>query len=99
MKYRGDGVSSHDYEVKKLHFDGKAFDAVVFYLRAGEPVNIDLEAVLKKTKLWTVPTASKPEAVHHLVFEIAPQAEGIAEIHISKFTARLGETDGGGSDD
>lgn len=98
MRFSRNGKSSHDYEVKRLHFDGMTFDAVVFYLRAGEPVNIDLEGVLKTTNLWTVPTQSQPEAVHHLVFEVAPRSPGgIAEIYISKFTARLEEDAIGGS--
>lgn len=92
LKHRGNGISSHDYEVKRLHFDGSTFDAVVFYLRAGEPVRIDLEAVLRATNLWTDPTTSNPEADHHLVFEVAPQTpDGTAEVYISKYTATMSE--------
>jgi hypothetical protein len=43
LRYSADDASSHEYEVKRVHMDGATFDAVVFYLRTGEPVNINVE--------------------------------------------------------
>ena len=43
MRYSADDTSSHEYEVKRVHMEGATFDAVVFYLRTGEPVNINVE--------------------------------------------------------
>ena len=73
MKYPPDAASSHKYEVKKVHTDGKVFDAVVFYLRAGEPVKINVEEVLKKTNLWIEPATSNQSQEHHLIFEVEPE--------------------------
>ena len=42
MRYPADDASSHKYEVKRVHMDGTTFNAVVFYLRTSEPVNINL---------------------------------------------------------
>lgn len=95
MKYVEDRASSHEYEVKRLHLDGATFNAVVFYLRAGEPVNIDLEAVLRKTSLWQPPTESEPETEHYVVWEVAPQEpNGITDLYVSRLTATLKEDDG-----
>ena len=95
MKYVDDSVSSHEYEVKRMHLNGATFNAVVFYLRAGEPVNIDLEAVLRKTSLWQPPTEAKPETEHYVVFEVAPQEpNGITDLYVSRLTATLKEDDG-----
>ena len=95
MKYTDDSVSSHEYEVKRLHLTGATVNAVVFYLRAGEPVKIDLEAVLRRTSLWQPPTESKPETEHYLVFEVAPQQpDGITDLYVRRLTAMLKEDDG-----
>ena len=53
LRYPADDASSHEYEVKRVHMDGATFDAVVFYLRTGEPVKISVEDVLRKINLWT----------------------------------------------
>ena len=75
--------------------DSSTFDAVVFYLRAGEPVNIDLEDVLKNTNLWVEPTDSNPRLEHHFIFEVAPQNdEGTVELHFSRLDVELKEAGG-----
>lgn len=53
MRHRPDKFSSHPYEVKNVYMKGSSFKAVVFYLVAGQPVQIKIEDVLKKTNLWT----------------------------------------------
>ena len=90
MRYAADEASSHEYEVKRVHMDGATFDAIVFYLRVGEPVNINVEDVLKKTKLWTEPSESCPKKEHHLIFEVAPSDEREpVEIYLSRFDVEL----------
>lgn len=92
MRYPADNVSSHDYEVKKLHLNGATVDSVVFYLRAGEPVHINVEDVLKKSRLWSEPTPAEPKKEYHLIFEVEAEDEhGAAEIHISRFDVDLKE--------
>ena len=92
MKYPPDEASSHKYEVKKVHLDSATFDAVVFYLRAGEPVSINVEDVLKKTSLWIEPTKSRPKQKHHLIFEVEPEdGKGPVELYISRFNVELKE--------
>ena len=94
MQYPPDDASSHSYEVKKVHIDGSTFDAVVFYLRSGEPVNIDLEDVLKNTNLWVEPTDSNPRLEHHFIFEVAPQNdEGTVELHFRRLDVGLKEAE------
>lgn len=96
MQYPPDDASSHRYEVKKVHMDGSAFDAVVFYLRAGEPVNINVnvEDVLKNTNLWVEPTDSHPRSEHHFIFEVAPQGdEGLVELHFRRLDVELKEAE------
>ena len=94
MKYPPDDASSHQYEVKKVHMDSTIFDAVVFYLRAGDPVSINVEDVLKKTNLWMEPTESSPKKEHHLIFEVAPEDDdGQVELYISRFDVELEESD------
>ena len=86
MKYPSDDASSHEYEVKTVHVDGANFDAVVFCLRVGEPVNINVEDVLKTTNLWMEPTKSSPKKEHHLIFEVASTDEnGQVELYINRF--------------
>ena len=93
MTYPPDESSSHKYEVKRIHLIGATFDAVVFYLRAGEPVNINVEDVLKKTRLWMEPTKSKPKKEHHLIFEVEPEDDNMpVELYISRFDAELKES-------
>ena len=43
MKYKPDKYSSHEYEVKNVYMEGTSFKTIVFYLRAGEPVDIKIE--------------------------------------------------------
>ena len=94
MKYQPDDASSHEYEVKKVHMDDTSFYAVVFYLRVGEAVNIKVEDVLKKTRLWSEPTASEPKKEHHLIFEVQPEdGKGMVDLYISRFVAELGEVE------
>lgn len=90
MRYPADDASSHEYEVKRVHMDGVTFDAVVFYLRTGEPVNINVEDVLRKTSLWTEPSHSCPRKEHHVIFEVAPiDDRGPVELYIGRFDAEL----------
>ena len=90
MRYPADDASSHEYEVKRVHMDGTTFDAVVFYLRAGEPVSIDFEDVLRKTNLWTEPSKSCSRSEHHLIFEVAPSDEQEpVDIFIGQYSAEL----------
>ena len=94
MKFPPDDASSHDYEVKRVHMDGSTFLAIVFYLRVGEPVNINVEDVLKKTNLWIEPTQSNPKMEHHLIFEVRPEDDtGPVELYISRFDVGLKERD------
>lgn len=60
MRYEPDEHSSHEYEVKNVYTQGTSFKAVVFYLLAGQEVEISLYDVLKKTNLWLEPTESEP---------------------------------------
>ena len=85
MKYPPDEASSHKYEVKKVHMDSATFDAVVFYLRAGEPVSINVEDVLKKTSLWMEPTKFRCAG------EAPEDDKGPVELYISRFNVELKE--------
>ena len=70
--------------------DGATFDAVVFYLRTGEPVNINVEDVLRKTNLWAEPGESCPSDGPHIIFEVAPTDDrGPVELYIGRFDAEL----------
>lgn len=90
MKYPPDEASSHRYEVKRVHMDGATFHAIVFYLRTGEPVNINVEDVLKKTHLWTEPTKADPKKEHHLIFEVEPEDDNTpVELYMSRFDVGL----------
>ncbi len=89
MRHKPDGHSSHEYEVKNVYMHGSSFKAVVFYLLAGEDVNISLPEILRKTNLWLEPTESEPEREYHVFFEVEPkQADGAVDLYMSKFTAR-----------
>ena len=59
MRYPADDASSHEYEVKRVHMDGATFDAVVFCLRIGEPVNINADAREMSRPLSTLEEAKK----------------------------------------
>ncbi len=90
LRYPADDTSSHEYEVKRVHMDGATFDAVVFYLRTGEPVNINVEDVLRKINLWTEPGQSCPGSEPHVIFEVAPGQDGEpVDIYIGRFDAEL----------
>ena len=70
--------------------DGATFDAVVFYLQAGEPVSIDFEEVLRKTKLWTEPSKASPTMEHHLIFEVTPEGDGgPVDLYIGRYDGEL----------
>ena len=93
LKHQPDDASSHEYEVKRVHMEDAAFCAVVFYLRAGEPVNINVEEILRKTNLWSEPTESEPKKQHHLIFEVQPEdGKGPVDLYISRFDVELGES-------
>lgn len=66
------GASPHEYEVERLHMDGATFDADVFYLCTGEPVNINVEDGLTDTNLSTEPGETCPSKEDHVIFEVAP---------------------------
>ena len=90
MTHPPDEASSHKYEVKRVHMDGGTFNAVVFYLRVGEPVDIKLEEVLKKTHLWAAPTEAEPKREYHLIFEVEPEDDKMPiELYISRFGVEL----------
>ena len=90
MRIDRDAFSSHPYEVKNVYMKGSSFKAVVFYLVAGQPVDIKIEDVLKKTNLWMEPTKSEPKRECHVFFEVTPQeGRGIPELYMSSFTAEL----------
>ena len=94
MQYPPDDASSHRYEVKKVYMDGSTFDVVVFYLRAGEPVNIDVEDVLKNTNLWVELSDSNPKLEHHFIFEVTPQDdERPVELYFSRLDVELKEAE------
>ena len=95
MKYSPDAFSSHEYEVKNIYAEGKSFKAVVFYLRRGEPVNIQPEQVLKKTNLWMEPTETEPKREYQLFLEVAPQDEtGIVDVYMVKFVGEMRKMEG-----
>ena len=72
--------------------DNATFCAVVFYLRAGEPVNINVEDVLKNTGLWVEPDKSEPKREYRLIFEVQPEdGNGPVDIYMSRFEVELGE--------
>lgn len=92
MRYKPDEISKHEYEVKNVYMEGTSFKAIVFYLRAGEPVDIKIEDVLKKTNIWMEPTASEPRREYRVFFEIRPQGDkGTVDLYISNFTVHLDE--------
>ena len=92
MRHPPDNTCSHEYEVKKLHINGATVDSVVFYLRAGEPVRINLEDVLKKIGLWAEPTTPNEEMDPYLIFEVQPDDNGgTPEVYLSRFVAELKE--------
>ena len=94
MRYSPDDASSHEYEVKRVHMGDSTFFAVVFYLRVGEPVNINVEDVLKKTNLWMEPTKSNPKKEHYLIFEVKPEDDKEpVELYINRFDMELKEDD------
>ena len=96
MRYpAADGLSSHEYELKRLFLDGDGpVTAVVFYLQAGKPVAISIEKVLKKTGLWAPATKADPSRTYHIIFEVAPPSNdpsGMTEVYVSRLTANLKE--------
>ena len=92
MKYPPDDFSTHPYEVKNVYTEGTSFKTLVFYLRHGEPMNIQIDQVLKKTNLWVEPTQSEPKREYQLFLEVSPQHEtGIVDVHMVKFIVELGE--------
>ncbi len=92
MRYKADDFSSHEYEVKNLYMKDSSFKTIFFYLRAGEPVDVKIESVLKKTNLWIEPTKSQPERKYHIFFEVQPRDEiGISELYMSDFTVKMEE--------
>lgn len=89
MRYEPDEHSSHEYEVKNVYMQDSSFKAVVFYLTAGQEINISLHDILKKTNLWLEPTESEPEREYHVFFEVEPkQAGGAVDLFMSKVTAK-----------
>lgn len=95
MRQPGGEISSHDYERKRFVTNGVTLDAVVFYLREGEPVKIELEKVLKNVGLWEHPTEREPERQHRIVFEVASAAPGgFTEVYMSRFTVRFNAESG-----
>ena len=96
MRQPGGEISSHDYERKQFVTDGVTLDALVFYLREGEPVKIELEKVLKKVGLWERPTEQEPEHRHRIVFEVVPAAPGgVTEVYMNRFTVRFNSESAG----
>ena len=92
MRYKTDEFSSHEYEVKNLYMKGSSCKTLFFYLHAGEPVNINIDAVLKKSNLWMEPTKSEPKREYHVFFEVKPQDDmGTVDLYMSSFTAKLKE--------
>ena len=90
MRNHPDEFSSHEYEVKNVYMKGSSFKAVVVYLVAGQPVEIKIEDVLKKTSLWMEPTKSEPKREYHVFFEVRPKdGLGISDLYMSSFTAEL----------
>lgn len=90
MRYPSDEDSSHEYEVKRFHFEGKTVDGVVFYLRADDPVHINIIDVFKKTGLWGEPTESWPKREHHVMFEVEPvNSEDPIDLYLGRYDAEL----------
>lgn len=82
MKREPDGYSSHPYEVFNLHMEGEASKAIYFYLQEGEPVDINIDQVLRATGVWLDLTDSQPKRTYHVVFEVRP-AIGDPSLYIS----------------
>ena len=92
MRYKPDGFSSHAYEVKNLYMKGSSCKTIFFYLNAGEPVDIKIDAILKKTNIWLEPTEAEPKREYPVFFEIKPQdSMGAVDLYMSSFTAELKE--------
>lgn len=72
MKREPDDYSSHPYEVFNLHMDGEVSKAIYFYLQEGEPVNVNIDQVLRATGVWLDLTVSQPKRTYHVVFEVRP---------------------------
>ena len=89
MRYEPDEHSSHEYEVKNVYTQGSSFKAVVFYLLAGQKVEISLYDILKKTNLWLEPTESEPEREYHVFFEVASAgSDGSVDLYMSKVAVK-----------
>lgn len=73
MKREPDDHSSHPYEVFNLHLHGEASKAICFYLQEGEPVEINIDRVLRATGVWLDPTDSEPKRTYHVMFEVRPE--------------------------
>ena len=92
MRYEPDEFSSHEYEVKNLYMKGSSCKTVFFYLSAGEPVNLQIESVLKKTNLWFEPTKSEPKREYQIFLEVKSQeCGGTVDLYMSSFTVELKE--------
>lgn len=92
MRCKPDEFSKHEYEVKNVYMEGTSFKTIVFYLRAGEPVDIKIEDVLKKTNIWMEPTDSEPRREYRVFFEVRPQDDkGTVDLYISNFIVNLDE--------
>ena len=72
MKREPDDYSSHPYEVFNLHMNGEISKAIYFYLQEGEPVNVNIDQVLRATGVWLDLTDSQPKRTYHVVFEVRP---------------------------
>ena len=92
MRYKPDEYSSHQYEVKNFHMKGARFTTVCFYLRVGEPVNIKIDSILKKTNIWLEPTKSEPKREYHVFFEVeSADSTAPVDVYMSTFIAKLEE--------
>ena len=92
MRYEPDEFSKHAYEVKNLYMEGSSFKTIFFYLQVGQPVDIKIEAILKRTNIWLEPTESEPKRKYHVFFEVKPQdSMGAVDLYMSSFTAQLKE--------
>ena len=90
MRCKPDEFSSHPYEVKNLYMKGSSVKTIFFYLRAGEAVDIKIEAILKKTNIWLEPTEFEPKREYPVFFEIEQKdSVGAVDLYMSSFTAEL----------
>ena len=61
---------------------GEVSKAIYFHLQEGEPVDINIDQVLRATGVWLDLTDSEPKRTYHVIFEVRP-AIGDPSLYLS----------------